>query len=162
MKSLQLRVILAMGATVLLSAPGALASGGLPKVPTYSGPSSKGDLQARPKTIVYTADDSGFWAGRQSGHTYASLNWSKWSSTIAEGSGFAWINNCRPNCASGTLHAYPVHLKLSRPRTEAQHLVFSRLTETFTGTRPPHASHSTYQWIVAHYGKNWIWTLSNQ
>jgi hypothetical protein len=161
-KSRKVRLVLALGATVLAAAPVALASGGSPKVPSYSGPSSKGDLQARPKTIVYTADDSGFWAGAQFGHTYASLKWSSWTSTSAKGSGFDWVNSCRPNCASGTLHPYPVKLKLGRPRTEGSHLVFSRLTETFTGNRPPHTSHSTYQWEVAHRGRSYIWTFPNQ
>lgn len=158
-RSPKVRVLLALGAAVSVSVPVALASAGLPKVPTFTGPNSKHDLQVRPASILYAADGSGFWAGpRRSGHKYDPLSWTSWTSSSANGSGFDWVNDCRPDCASGTFHSYPIKLALSRPRTEGKHLVFTRLTLTYAGTKP--SSHPR-DWKVSHHGRQYTWTFTN-
>ena len=77
---MKLRITLAMGAIVLVGAPVALAAR-TPRVPTFTGPYSKHDLRARPAQIIYTADGSGFLAGRRrSGHRFDPLSWKSWTS----------------------------------------------------------------------------------
>jgi hypothetical protein len=57
--------------------------------------------------------------------------WSSWTSTSAQGSGTLHVNNCTPNCASGTFSTYPTPVSLSDPvQTVTQGLVFATLTYT--------------------------------
>lgn len=162
MRPTKVRVLVALGLTVLLSAPSALASGGLPKIPSYSGPYSRHDFKVKPATIDYGMGQA-FFAGRhRSGAHYGPLKWTSWTSNSAEGSGRNWIDNCRPNCAAGTYHSVPVDLKAWRPRTVSGHLLFTRLTVTTLGKRPPHNSHGFQVWKLSHNGQVWFWTYPHR
>jgi hypothetical protein len=43
------------------------------------------------------------------------MTWATWNSTAAVGAGTEKLDDCTPDCASGTLHAVPVRVTLSRP-----------------------------------------------
>ena len=43
------------------------------------------------------------------------MTWATWNSTVAVGTGTEKLDDCTPDCASGTLRAVPVKATLSRP-----------------------------------------------
>jgi hypothetical protein len=43
------------------------------------------------------------------------MTWPTWNSTAAVGTGTEKLDDCTPDCASGTLHAVPVTVTLSKP-----------------------------------------------
>jgi hypothetical protein len=43
------------------------------------------------------------------------MTWRTWNSAVAAGSGTEKLDDCTPDCATGTLHAVPVSVVLSRP-----------------------------------------------
>jgi hypothetical protein len=43
------------------------------------------------------------------------MTWPTWNSTAAVGRGTEKLDDCTPDCASGTLHAVPVTVTLSKP-----------------------------------------------
>src|SRR6202035_97882 len=129
----KISVLVAAGA--LVTVPAALGSGAaLPKLPTQIGPPGKGDLKAKPASITYSGDGSAFFAGAEmSNHRDKPLKWSSWTATGGQGSGFNWLNNCKPNCAAGTFHAFPVKLHAYRPKHLGGALIFTRIKVTYTG-----------------------------
>lgn len=161
MRSMKVRIALAMGVIVLLAAPGALAAElsaakTLPKLLTASAPFSRKNFKVKPASIAYTM--GAFLGGpRRSGHRYDPLSWKAWTSSTAKGSGFDWTNTCKPDCASGTYVSYPVKLKAWRPRLVRGETTFTRLTVTFTAKRPPHTSQRTQVWKVKHNKGYYYW-----
>lgn len=152
------RISILMATTGLVAVPGALAAG-LPKVPKYSGHASKGQLTARPTSILYTADGSGFFAGaKASKHRDKPLTWTKWTARGGDGTGFNWVNNCTPNCAQGRFHSYPVKLHVWRARRVRGHLIFTRMTVTYTGGQPSHV-HKSEVWKVTFNSGGWFWSF---
>src|SRR5438105_13848585 len=139
-------LMFASGATAALAAlPGVTAEGAAaPKV--------------KPKTIIYTGDGSGLFAGAQavSKTDFGSIHWSKWNHKRALGSGGNWLDDCKPDCARGKYHGYPVTLSLSRPRTVAGKDVFTRMVVTYTQNLPSHAVKTT-TWKLSHSGKSFFW-----
>lgn len=156
-KSVKVRVLLALGACVLMGAPAALASGGLPKVPSFSGTVSKKDFKVRPSSIDYGMGQA-FLAGTRTGNTNKPLSWTSWTASSGRGSGLNWLDNCKPNCAAGTYHSYPVKLKVWQPATVSGHLIFTRMTVTYTGKRPPRVAHATQVWKVKHNKNVFFWS----
>ena len=138
-------VLAASGASAALAAvPGVVAEGPGAKV--------------KPKQIVYTGDGSGLFAGatKVSKTNFGSIHWSKWNKTKAVGSGGNWLNDCKPSCAGGKFHSYPVTLKLTRPRTVSGKHIFTRMTVTYTQNLPAHATKTT-TWKVSHSGTLFFW-----
>jgi opacity protein-like surface antigen len=135
-------------AVALMAASGASAAlAALPGVTSEASAPPK----VKPKTIVYTGDGSEFFAGAQSvsKSNFGSIHWSKWTRKKALGSGGNWLNDCKPNCAKGKFHGYPVTLKLTQPKKVAGHNVFTRMTVTYTQNLPPHAVKTT-TWKLTH------------
>ena len=84
------------------------------------------DLQVRPSVVDYTGDGSGVLGGFDGtgrGH-YGHLRWTRWTATQALGHGAVWIDDCAPDCATGTFRPYAVTVQASLPRAN----VFRRLT----------------------------------
>jgi hypothetical protein len=87
----------------------------------------------RPASVVFACGDGNFYA--------TSLRWSSWGATSAAATGVGHQNDCKPDCAAGHFHAYPLAVRLSRPvqcvhgRTE-----FSRLAWIFTRAHPVHVA----------------------
>ena len=71
----------------------------------------------------------------------ASLHWTRWDAGGARAEGVNWVNDCKPYCAAGHFHAYPVTVRLDRSqpwkkRPQVSH--YSRITLTYPATRPEH------------------------
>jgi hypothetical protein len=138
-----------IGVTVALTAAVA-ATTALAAVP---GVTSEGSAppKVKPATILYTGDGSGFFAGAKqvSKTNFGKIHWSKWTKKKAVGSGANWLNDCKPNCAKGKFHGYPVTLKLTTPKKVAGKNIFTRMTVTYTQNLPAHAVKTT-TWKVTH------------
>ena len=133
----------AAGASTALAAATPLVAANL------SGPGARA-LARAPKQVVYTEDGSGFLAGRgRSARSPGRLRWLATTSSQARASGADWFDNCRPSCATGTFRAYPATLRLYRPAVLGGHLVFTRMTVTYTGARPPYPAAGDGSWTAS-------------
>jgi hypothetical protein len=141
------KVSILVAAGALVAVPAALA-GSLPTVPSYSGPVGHGDLKIRPSTIDYDMGSAFLAGSRRPNHKAGPLNWSSWTAPGGRGSGFNWLDNCKPNCASGKFHLFPVKLHFWRASRVHGHRIFTRLTVTYTGKRPAFVHHKTSTWKV--------------
>jgi hypothetical protein len=110
-------------AALALAAPAPAA--GLPKVLTQREPL----FQVRPAVISYTGDGTGLVGGtdgtsvRRPGH----LRWMVYDARQGIGHGLLWLDDCSPDCASGTFHSTPVTVHVFMP----VHGMFERLTLTY-------------------------------
>src|ERR1039457_5523850 len=59
-----------------------------------------GSSQVKPGTIALACADNG------TGLSY--LHWTSWTPELASAYGTEWQNDCKPNCAAGHIHHYPV------------------------------------------------------
>ncbi|MFD5407533.1 hypothetical protein [Streptomyces griseorubiginosus] len=69
----------------------------------------------------------------------ASLHWTRWDAGGARAKGVNWVNDCKPYCAAGHFHAYPVTVRLDRTRPwkkQPQVSHYSRITLTYPAARP--------------------------
>ncbi|MDT7842029.1 hypothetical protein [Streptomyces justiciae] len=69
----------------------------------------------------------------------ASLHWTRWDVGSARAEGVNWVNDCKPYCAAGHFHAYPVTVRLDRARPwkkQPQVSHYSRITLTYPAARP--------------------------
>ncbi|HWX43894.1 MAG TPA: hypothetical protein VNY52_01060 [Solirubrobacteraceae bacterium] len=113
-------------------------------------------LQVRPATITYTGDGTGFLGGANVRNRRAGIDWTKWTSATALGTGFNQLDNCNPDCARGMFHGYAVKIELWRPRTLAGTLVFTRMTIFYTRSRPrAEPPHYTFTDTYEHGGFGW-------
>jgi hypothetical protein len=89
-----------------------------------------GQEQFKPKKIVVACGDGGVWLSK--------LKWSSWSGSQASGSGSYNANDCKPDCAAGHVHSYPVKVTLSKVKTcpSQTSRAFKQAALTYTGTRP--------------------------
>lgn len=139
---------------------GLAASGASAAMAALPGVTSEGSAppKVKPATIVYTGDGSALFAGatKVSKTNFGSLHWSKWNKKKAVGSGANWLNDCKPNCAGGKFHSYPVKLTLTTPKVVAGKHIFTKMTVTYTKNLPPHAI-TTTAWKVTHSGTLFFW-----
>ena len=84
----------------------------------------------RPPAIVFACGDGNFYA--------TGLRWSRWTQTGATASGIGHQNDCRPNCAAGHFHTYPLVVRQTRPERcgRRSQLEFTRATWSFPAARP--------------------------
>ncbi|MEU1038528.1 hypothetical protein ACFYP4_17010 [Streptomyces sp. NPDC005551] len=69
----------------------------------------------------------------------SSLHWSRWDGNRAVATGFNVVNDCKPYCAAGKFHAYPVTVRLDRAQTwkkQPQLSHYTRMSLVYTGSRP--------------------------
>lgn len=69
----------------------------------------------------------------------SSLHWSQWNGESAVAKGFNFVNDCKPYCAAGRFHSYPVTVRLDRPEPWKKHpgtQHFTRLSLVFPAARP--------------------------
>jgi hypothetical protein len=59
-----------------------------------------GQARVRPGTIALACADNGIGLTR--------LHWTSWTPELASAYGTEWQNDCKPNCAQGHIHHYPV------------------------------------------------------
>jgi hypothetical protein len=95
-------VLLVIGVALLcwlLLAPAGLAT----RAATTIGlPDCLGKPRARPASVVLACADGNF--------SVAKLTWTGWGQAFAAGRGTGSLNDCKPNCAAGHFHRYPVIL----------------------------------------------------
>ena len=77
--------------------------------------------QVKPGTIVLACADDGL------GLTH--LLWTSWTPELASAYGTEWENDCKPNCAQGHFHYYPVVAVLWGSATVKGHSGERRYTE---------------------------------
>nr|WSY49120.1 hypothetical protein OG999_02460 [Streptomyces sp. NBC_00886] len=73
-----------------------------------------------------------------------SLHWTYWNDNSAKATGFNVVNDCKPYCAAGKFHSYPVVVRLDNPQPwkkhpQVQH--YSRISLTYTDGRPDEFAH---------------------
>ncbi len=141
-------VVAAMG----FAAADASAAGTLPVSPTFLNASAADNgLQVKPVRITYTGDGTGFLGGASARKQNSDIQWTRWTTRVALGTGFNQLNNCNPSCAGGTYRGYRVKIELWRPRTLAGTLVFTRMT-IFYKKRPPRGEPRHYTFTDTHTG----------
>ncbi|MFE9629691.1 hypothetical protein [Streptomyces sp. NPDC006463] len=69
------------------------------------------------------------------------LRWDTWGQRTATATGTDMVNDCRPYCAAGRFHPYPVTVTLSKPepwpeRDDVQRFTLIRLVYTDTAPSP--------------------------
>ena len=80
-----------------------------------------GNAQVKPGTIALACADNGM------GLSY--LHWTSWTPELASAYGTEWQNDCKPNCAAGHIHHYPVRVMLWGSATVKGHPAERRYTE---------------------------------
>ena len=71
---------------------------------TCTGSGGPARMKTEPTQIVTTGDGSGY---------VKNLTWSAWGNAQAVGTGVLEVDDCNPNCASGTFTGYPATITLS-------------------------------------------------
>ncbi|MET7455732.1 hypothetical protein ABZT03_28345 [Streptomyces sp. NPDC005574] len=69
----------------------------------------------------------------------SSLHWRRWNSERAVATGINSVNDCKPYCAAGRFHDYPVVVRLDRSQPWKKHPRlghYTRITLVYTDTRP--------------------------
>jgi hypothetical protein len=74
-----------------------------------------------------------------------SLHWSHWNQNSAVARGVNMVNDCKPYCAAGKFHSYPVVVLLDHPqqwkkKPQLQH--YSQMTLVYTHDRPEGYAHT--------------------
>lgn len=123
--------------TTAFTAADASASGGLPVSPTFLRATAAADgLQVEPASITYTGDGTGLLGGRNVRDRSSGIDWTKWTPSLALGSGYNQLNDCTPSCAGGRFSGYAVRIEMWRPRTLSGTLVFTRMTIFYKKNHP--------------------------
>jgi hypothetical protein len=68
------------------------------------------------------------------------LHWSSWTATSAVGTGIWQQNDCKPYCAKGRFHDFPVQLRLDDPMPGQGTMIFGNATAIFSGAAPDGAT----------------------
>ncbi|MGA9875517.1 MAG: hypothetical protein WBQ21_06895 [Solirubrobacteraceae bacterium] len=125
-------------AVIGIVANGASASGALPVSPTFLNASNAyNGLQVEPTSIIYTGDGTGLLGGANVRNRSSGIDWTKWTTDVALGTGFNQLNNCTPSCAGGKFHGYPVKIEMWHPQILGGILVFTRMTIFYKRSQPP-------------------------
>jgi hypothetical protein len=83
-----------------------------------------------PRELTLACGDGNFWLG--------ALRWRGWGGATATAVGTAHANDCKPYCAAGRFHAYPVAVDASRPTTcLGGRRQYTRLSLRHTGASRP-------------------------
>jgi hypothetical protein len=94
-------------------------------------------LQVRPYAIVWTGDRMGVLGGpkgRKSFRPFGRLRWSSYTSTQGTARGVLWVDDCLPDCASGTFRSQGLtFVHVAYPTTVDHQRVFMRLYFTDHG-----------------------------
>lgn len=111
-----------------LAGPAVAEQAALPKLATQM-PGE--ELQLRPAVVSYTGDGTGFLGGRATSPPEhldrGGIRWLSWTARSAFGRGFAWINDCRPDCAGGRFSKHRATVRATRPRNG----LFTRMVITY-------------------------------
>jgi hypothetical protein len=68
-----------------------------------------------------------------------SLHWLSWNQNSAVGQGVNVVNDCKPYCAAGTFHSYPVVVRLDHSQPWKKHPQLRHYTQmslVYTDAKP--------------------------
>ena len=82
----------------------------------------------RPASIVVACADGNFYVSR--------LRWSAWTATAATATGTAHQNDCKPYCAAGHFHTYPVRVTATKRSRCGAAVYYARIEIFYPGRRP--------------------------
>lgn len=133
-----------VGLAVIVSLPTAVSAISLqrtPRIASSSGGTARyAGFQRKPFRIIYSGDGAALLSGR--GRLSNHLTWTAWNDREGRAEGADWHDNCVPDCARGTYFAYRANIRVYRPRHVAGDLLFTRMTVTYTGRRPPYPANA--------------------
>ncbi|MFD7406293.1 hypothetical protein ACFV7R_27255 [Streptomyces sp. NPDC059866] len=89
------------------------------------------ESQVRPADFILACGDGN--------SRLTALRWSHWHAGSAVAVGLNAVNDCRPYCAAGRFHSYPVVVRLDDPqpwKKQPQLQRYTRMTLTFPDDRP--------------------------
>lgn len=64
------------------------------------------------------------------------LTWKGWGGASATATGIASVNDCLPDCVTGTTRTYPVAVRASQLRHRESTQAYTSITVTYTGAVP--------------------------
>jgi hypothetical protein len=143
-------VPLALALLCLLVPPGAVAQQSL-RLATQD---TEDPLQVKPAVVAYTGDGTGYLGGRKTspGHfENGGLHWLSWGGSAAVARGYAWLNDCRPDCARGRFHPHRATVRVRRPR----HALYTRMTIKFRHQHRWAYDHRALDYIGGYY----VWAI---
>lgn len=85
------------------------------------------------------------WLSGNGSFLLTRMRWRGWGSAVAIGRGTARVNDCEPDCASGTLHPYRVRVVFTAVRHLCGHRLYTHARHTYLGAKPP-GSPSRVSW----------------
>ncbi|MEV5941622.1 hypothetical protein [Streptomyces sp. NPDC051994] len=104
-----------------------------------------GNPQVRPGSYLIACGDGN--------NGLVSLRWTQWGPVSAAAGGLDMVNDCRPYCAAGRFHSYPVTVRLDTVRPRPGHQgqsYYSVLHVHYTANTPPGTPRDTsYPIVVA-------------
>ena len=139
-------VIASIAAGALAVSVAAPASGGLVEpVGLVYAPHDCETPKIEPKRIVLACGDFNAYVGK--------AKWSEWGGEKAKGEAFLYVNDCKPDCASGRFTSYGAKVKLKdieRDATCGGQTVdlYTTAKIKFIGEVPPHAN-NLKEWELA-------------
>ncbi|WP_406118478.1 hypothetical protein [Streptomyces sp. NBC_00989] len=74
-----------------------------------------------------------------------SLRWTSWNANSATATGINVVNDCKPYCAVGKFHSFPVTVRLDSAQTWKRHpqvRQYGEITLTYPGARPDKFQHT--------------------
>lgn len=78
------------------------------------------ELLAKPKSMTLSVDGTLY---------IKAITWHGWGAVTTTGTGTAYADNCKPNCAQGTFSPHPGTIVLSDPKPYHNELVYSHATD---------------------------------
>jgi hypothetical protein len=69
----------------------------------------------------------------------STLHWSQWGADSAVASGVNVVNDCKPYCAAGKFHSYPVTVRLDHAQSWKKHpgvQHYTQMSLVYTDSRP--------------------------
>jgi hypothetical protein len=126
-----LRTLLVSVATMMATGIPVASAAALPKVLTQEHPT----FQVRPAVIAYTGDGTGIVGGPDgtSETDLGHLNWTTYNRRAGVAVGLVWLDDCTPDCASGTFNSAAVRVRVSSPTHG--HFRLLTLRYTYQGKR---------------------------
>jgi hypothetical protein len=139
-RPLPILVLLSGLFTLLLVGSLVVPAGASGTATTYlAGGRSSAGAVIRPRRVVLSGDST-LWLTR--------AHWSSWRHGQAVGVARTHWNNCKPNCASGTITVVPARIILYRTRHRCGRWFYTRVRFHFTASRPPGVRQG-YRWNAA-------------
>ena len=87
-----------------------------------------GPMVWKPKSLILACADANYGLER--------LAWYAWGKATATAAGVVRANDCKPYCAAGHFHTYPVTVTADRLAKCGLAPTYARLTITYAGARP--------------------------